>query len=155
MLPAGITMCPFLCHPIPPTPQTHTDTCLPWQIACDVPLWTWHERIRSLSSGFTAEESSSGRDAPEAAAWTPRESLSAIRWETSAVGRQQLVASRSLNLLHRNLLKCARGAKQGAAVVEPVVILIPQKRKFMHRWNKRTAAKHNVPIFSPSYWVAM
>lgn len=67
----------------------------------------------------------------------------------SAVGRQWLVASRSLNLLHRNLLKCACGAKQGAAVVEPLVILIPQKRKFMHRWNKRTCCKaQRANIFS-------
>lgn len=44
-------MWPFFSFPLP---HIHTlrHTCVPWQIACDVPLWTWHERAHSLSPGL-------------------------------------------------------------------------------------------------------
>lgn len=50
---------PFLsCSLLPPPMHTHayTHTCLPWQMACDVPLWTWHERVHSLSPGLTERQ---------------------------------------------------------------------------------------------------
>lgn len=128
MIPVGITMCPFLSHPSPP----NTDTCPLWQIACDMPLWTWHERIPSFSSGLTAEDSSSGQDAPVSALGplTAREPFSAFRWE-----RQWRRSCLDGNA------GCTRGAKEGAVGVDPVVHLIPQMQKFMHRWSRRTCWK--------------
>lgn len=128
MIPVGITMCPFLSSP----PPKHTDTCLLWQIACDVPLWTWHERIPSLSSGLTAEEPSTGQDAPVSALGplTAREPFSAFRWE-----RQWRRSCLDGNA------GCTRGAKGAAVGVEPGVNLIPQMPKFMHRSSKRTCSK--------------
>lgn len=131
----------------PPPPQTHTDTCLRWQIACDVPLQTRHGSIHSLSLGLTAAESSSGQDAPVsalAAASTPRQSsYHPIRWGEKGcvpVWRKTLDASRSLNQLHKmneRLFKHTCGAKGGAAAVDPAVLLIPQMQKFTQRSNRR------------------
>lgn len=145
MIPAGITMWPFLCHPTPP--QTHTDTCLLWQIACDVPLQTRHGRIHSLSLGLTAAESSSGQDAP-----------------ASAPGSGCGVAAQRIILCHpagrqrpRSCLEEDSGCKQQVYCIKWIQnylkgLMEPEleQLKFTHRWKRRSNV--NMQIFSLSYW---
>lgn len=66
---AGTKMGPFLFCSLSPPPPMHTHaythTCLPWQMACDVPLWTWHERVHSLSPGLTERQPRPAEGTPE------------------------------------------------------------------------------------------
>lgn len=59
----------FCVVPFPLLPPMHTHaythTCLPWQMACDVPLWTWHERVHSLSPGLTERQPRPAEGTPE------------------------------------------------------------------------------------------
>lgn len=91
--------------------------------------------------GADSRESSSGQDAPVSALGplAAREPFSAFRWERQC--RRSCLDGKA---------GCTRGAKEGAVGVDPVVNLIPQMQKFMHRWI-RTCSKA-VPIFSLSYW---